>query len=72
MQGVRFELDEVERLKQSIAGAPEADIEEALDILVNQIFHQSKGNQEELSFEEWKQWFTSLEGVDHVLVPQSD
>ena len=44
MQSVRFDLDEVERLKQSIAGAPEGEIEQALDILVEQIFSKSNGN----------------------------
>ena len=67
LQAVRFELEEVERLKQSVAQAPEAEIEQALDLLVNDIFREFSGNQEELSYEEWKKWFCTLEGVEELL-----
>ena len=68
MQAVQFEgLGELEQLKQSIASAPEAEIDQALDILVQEIFRTEAGNQEELSYEEWKFWFKSLEGVNDVL-----
>lgn len=67
MQGVRFDLEDVERLKQSVAQAPENEIEQALDMMVQQIFQEHSGNQEELSYEEWKRWFSTLEGVEEVL-----
>ena len=39
MQSVQFdELPELEKLKMSIAQAPEAEIDQALDILVQDIF----------------------------------
>ena len=67
MQSVAFDgLDELEKLKQSIAMAPENEIDQALDILVQEIF-MNAGNQEELSFEEWKTWFKSLDGVGEIL-----
>ena len=56
MQGVRFDIEDIERLKQHVAQAPENEIEQALDIMVNEIFRDYSGNQEELSYEEWKKW----------------
>jgi len=38
MQGVRYEIEEVERLKQTMASAPENDLEQALDMMVQEIF----------------------------------
>ena len=68
MQAVQFdELQELEKLKQSIAVAPEGEIDQALDILVQEIFRKFSGNQEELSFDEWKHWFKSLDGVGEIL-----
>jgi Ca2+-binding EF-hand superfamily protein len=42
MQGVPFELEEVEKLKQSIAAAPDTEIEQALDLVVTNIFEDSQ------------------------------
>lgn len=65
---MQFEgIEELEKLKQSIATAPESEIDQALDILVQEIFETMSGNKEELSFDEWKQWFKSLDGVNEVL-----
>ena len=69
MQAVQFDgLAELEQLKQSIASAPEGEIDQALDILVQEIFRTGAGNQEELSYTEWKKWFSELEGVNDVLL----
>ncbi len=38
MQSVCFDIDEIERLKQSVAQAPENEIEQALDMMVQGIF----------------------------------
>ena len=38
MQGVSMDLNDFEKLKQSIASAPEGEPEQALDILVQDIF----------------------------------
>jgi len=38
MQRVGFDLDDVEKLKQSVAQAPESEIDAALDLLVQEIF----------------------------------
>jgi hypothetical protein len=51
--------------------APENEIEQALDLLVQDIFMTYSGNQEEMSYEEWKRWFTSLDGVAEVLAGKS-
>ena len=67
MQGVRYEIDELERLKQTMASAPENDLEQALDMMVQEIFQTYSGNQEELSYEEWKKWFCTIEGIDEIL-----
>jgi hypothetical protein len=39
--------------------------------MVQDIFLTYSGNQEELSYEEWKRWFTSMEGVSEVLQPSN-
>jgi hypothetical protein len=67
MQSVRYDLEEVERLKISMAQAPESDLEQALDLMVKEIFETFSGNQEELSYEEWKRWFCTIEGIEEVL-----
>ena len=67
MQQVQFELEDVEKLKASVASQPEAEIEKALSAMVNDIFIAYSGNQEELSYEEWKKWFSTLPGMDEVL-----
>jgi hypothetical protein len=67
MQGVPFDMPEVESLKQSIAASPETEIEQALDLVIEETFKNHGGNNIELSFDEWKTWFLSLEGVDNVL-----
>lgn len=69
MQSVSFELSDIDKIKQQVAMAPESEIEQALDMLVQDIFVTYSGNQEELSYEEWKRWFTSMEGVSEVLAP---
>lgn len=38
-----------------------------MDVLVEEIFQRHSSNQEELTFEEWAQWFLSLEGMKEVL-----
>lgn len=38
-----------------------------MDILVDEIFQKYSNNQEELTFEEWSQWFINLEGMKEVL-----
>ena len=43
-----------------------------MDILVQDIFQTYSGNQEELSYDEWKRWFVSLEGVNEVLNQQNN
>ena len=67
MQGVRFDIEDIERLKQHVAQAPVNELEQALDIMVNEIFRDYSGNQEELSYEEWKKWFCTLDGVEEVI-----
>jgi hypothetical protein len=44
MQGVRFDVEDVERLKQSVTQAPESEIEQALDLMVQGIFQEYSGN----------------------------
>lgn len=38
-----------------------------MDVLVDEIFMRYSSNQEELTFDEWAQWFLSLEGMKEVL-----
>lgn len=52
--------------------APENEIEQALDLLVQDIFMTYTGNHEEMTFEEWTKWFTELPGVNEVLNGKRD
>lgn len=38
-----------------------------MDVLVDEIFQKHSSNQEEMTFDEWSQWFLSLEGMKEVL-----
>lgn len=38
-----------------------------MDILVDEIFAKHSSNQEELTFDEWAQWFLSMDGMKDVL-----
>ena len=44
MQGIRMDMQDFEKLKESIASAPEGELEQALDILVQDIFQTYSGN----------------------------
>ena len=67
MQGVDFDVEEVEKLKQVIASAPEQELHDSLDILVDQIFKGQEIAGDEMSFKQWKNWITQLDGVNEVL-----
>jgi len=36
-------------------------------LVVEEIFQKYSNNQEELTFDEWQQWFINLEGMKEVL-----
>ena len=38
-----------------------------MDIFIEEIFVKFSSNQEELTYEEWSNWFLSLEGMKEVL-----
>lgn len=63
----------VETLKQSIVRAEESLIDDALDMLVEEIYDKyAVSNKDEgLTFQEWCDWFTSLEGVNEMLLSPS-
>ena len=73
MVGVQYENQDVEALKQSLISSEESLIDEALEMLVDDIWRDyAKSNQEDgLSFEEWCKWFTSLEGINEMLMTPS-
>lgn len=73
MVGVQYENVDVETLKQSLISSEESLIDEALDMLVDDIWRDyAKSNAEDgLSFEEWCKWFTSLEGINEMLMTPS-
>ena len=67
LAGLTFDDPGVESLKQSICRAQEAHIEAAMDLVIEEIFQKYSNNQEELTFDEWQQWFINLEGMKEVL-----
>lgn len=59
MMNVNFNDTYVEGLKQSICRQEETIIDDALEILVEEIFDFVDANKDEgLSYEEWCEWFT--------------
>uniref|UniRef100_A0A7S3CL33 Uncharacterized protein n=1 Tax=Strombidium rassoulzadegani TaxID=1082188 RepID=A0A7S3CL33_9SPIT len=68
-----FDDSHIEGLKQQICQAEETLIDDALDSLVEEIFDQyaQTSKDDGLSFDEWALWFTSLEGVNELLVGPS-
>lgn len=47
--------------------AQEQQIDAALDIMIDEIFQKFSANHEELTYDEWAAWFTSLEGMKECL-----
>ena len=57
-------------MKQAVCRSEENLIDDALDIMVEEIFENpGLSNKEDgLNFEEWCNWFTSLDGVTDMLM----
>lgn len=70
MVNVTFENGSIESLKQIICRSEEGLIDDALDLLVEEIFEKyAHSNKDDgLNFEEWCEWFTSLEGINELLM----
>ena len=70
MVNVNFENGAVEGLKQAICRSDEALIDDALDIFVEEIFdkYAITNKDDGLNFEEWCEWFMSLDGVNEMLM----
>jgi len=74
MVNVNFDNGAIEGLKQSICRSDEQLIDDALDILIEEIFdkYAVSSKDDGLNFEEWCEWFTSLDGINEMLnVPSS-
>ena len=70
MVNVNFENAQVEGLKQSVCRSDENVIDDALELLVDEILDEyAKSNKDEgLTFTEWCEWFTSLDGINEMLM----
>ena len=70
MVNVQFEDGSIEGLKQEICRSDEALIDDALDMLVEDIYdkHAISNKDDGLNFEEWCDWFCSLEGIKEMLM----
>ncbi|CDW73401.1 UNKNOWN [Stylonychia lemnae] len=67
LSNIQFDDGGVEGLKQSICRAQESQIEAALDLFVEEIFSKYSSNQDELTYDEWSNWFLNLEGMKETL-----
>jgi hypothetical protein len=69
MVNVNFDNGAIEGLKQSICRSDEQLIDDALDIMIDDIFNQYAVSSKDdgLNFEEWCEWFTSLDGINEML-----
>ena len=70
MVNVNFENAHVEGLKQSVCRCDENVIDDALDLLVDEILNEFAKSDKDggLNFGEWSEWFTSLEGINEMLM----
>ena len=70
MVNVQFDNPQIEFLKQAVCRSDENLIDDALDIMVEEIFENPElsNKAEGLNFEEWCDWFTSLDGVNEMLM----
>jgi hypothetical protein len=70
MVNVNFEDPQIEMLKQSLVKSEENLIDDALDLMVDEIFdtYALSNKDDGLNFEEWSQWFTSLDGINEMLM----
>lgn len=73
MVNVNFENGAIEGLKQQICKADEGLIDDALDIFVEEIYdrYALSSKDDGLSFEEWCDWFTGLDGINEMLMAPS-
>ena len=73
MVNVNFENGAIEGLKQAICRSEESLIDDALDILVEEIFdkHAISNKEDGMNFEEWCNWFTQLDGINEMLMAPS-
>ena len=73
MVNVSFEDTQIEAIKHSLAGNEEGLIDEALDLWVDEIMQTFAVSSKDdgLNFEEWCRWFTSLDGVNEMLMTPS-
>lgn len=73
MVNVNFENGAIEGLKQQICRSEEELIDDALDILVEEIFdkYAISNKDDGLNFEEWCEWFTTLDGCSDMLMGPS-
>jgi hypothetical protein len=57
-------------LKQSLVKSEENLIDDALDLMVDEIFdtYALSNKDDGLNFEEWYNWFTSLDGINEMLM----
>lgn len=57
-------------LKQSLVKSEENLIDDALDLMVDEIFdsYALSNKDDGLNYEEWSHWFTSLDGINEMLM----
>lgn len=70
MVNVSFEDQQIETLKQSLCGSEESLVDDALELMVDEIMEQYalSSRDDGLNFEEWCHWFTSLDGINEMLM----
>lgn len=67
MISVNFQDNSLEKLKAEITKQNEQCIDGALNLMVEEIFQKYSSSGEELTFEEWCNWFTDLDGINEIL-----
>lgn len=70
MVNVNFENAHVESLKQKVCRSDENVIDDALEIMVDEIFDEyAKSNKEQgLNYIEWCEWFCGIDGINEMLM----
>ena len=66
MMNIPYEDRNIDKVRDDLLRQNESTIDAALNIVVDEIFQFSSSG-DELTFEEWCNWFKSLDGAKEIL-----
>ena len=67
MMTIPYEDKGIEKVREDLLRQSESTIDTALNIIVDELFTKYSKSGDELTFEEWWNWFKELDGVKEIL-----